>query len=143
MKKDSSLSEDLHNFVDEATIREEMARLENPESGRIREILAKAREKQGLDPEEAAAMLRNRDRDLDEAIYGNRLVVSAPLYITNECKNRCAYCGFKASNTELDRRTLSTEELKREVEVLENLGRKRLLTDRPARMEAGERDLYL
>ena len=138
MKQDSTLGEGLHNFVDEATIREEMARFKNPEPGRIREILAKAREKQGLDPDEAAALLRNKDRDLDEAIfetamsikkaiYGNRLVVFAPLYITNECKNRCAYCGFKDTNKELDRRTLTSEEIKREVEVLEDLGHKRLL----------------
>ena len=138
MKQDSTLGEGLHNFIDEKVIRAEMAKFENPAPGLIREILAKAKEKQGLDPDEAAALLRNTDRELDEAIfetaiaikkaiYGNRIVVFAPLYITNECKNHCKYCGFKAVNKELDRRTLSSEEIRKEVSVLEDLGHKRLL----------------
>jgi 2-iminoacetate synthase len=138
MKKDSTLSDGLDNFIDEETIRAEMKKGENPNPGLIREILAKAKEKQGLDPDEAAALLGNTDPDLDQAIfetaiaikkaiYGNRLVVFAPLYITNECGNQCRYCGFKATNTDLDRRTLSSEEIHCEVSVLEDLGHKRLL----------------
>jgi len=138
MKQDSTLDGKLQNFIDEETIRAEMAKSETPSPGLIKEILLKAEEKQGLDPDEAAALLRNTDRELDEAIfetainikkaiYGNRLVVFAPLYITNECSNQCQYCGFKAANKELDRRTLSPEEIKSEVEVLENIGHKRLL----------------
>ncbi|MBV1771975.1 MAG: [FeFe] hydrogenase H-cluster radical SAM maturase HydG [Pseudodesulfovibrio sp.] len=138
MKKDSSLSEGLENFIDEKVIRTEMEKANNPAPGLIREILAKAGERQGLDPDEAAALLGNRDRDLDEAIfetartikkgiYGNRLVVFAPLYITNECGNQCRYCGFNAKNSDLDRRTLTSEEIRREVTVLEDLGHKRLL----------------
>ena len=138
MKDDSTLSEDLMNFIDEKTIRAEMASAENPDKGRVREILLKANDKQGLDPDEAAALLMNTDPELDEAIfetaitvkkaiYGNRLVVFAPLYISNECANVCRYCGFKASNKELERRTLSSEDIRKEVSVLEDLGHKRLL----------------
>lgn len=138
MKKDSTLSDGLENFIKEETLRQEMEKARTPPAGRVKEILLKAREKQGLDPEEAAALLFNEDMELDEAIfetaitlkkaiYGNRLVVFAPLYITNECGNQCAYCGFNATNKELDRRTLNPEEIRREVEVLENQGHKRLL----------------
>jgi 2-iminoacetate synthase len=138
MKKDSTLGEGLENFVNEELIHAEMEKAKNPSPGLVREILLKARERQGLDPDEAAALLYNQDRDLDEAIfetaiaikkaiYGNRLVVFAPLYITNECGNQCAYCGFNAKNKELDRRTLNSEEIRREVSVLEDLGHKRLL----------------
>lgn len=131
-------SQQLHNFMDEAAIMADMARADNPAPGLVREVLAKGLEREGLSPFEAAVLLKNRDRNLDEeifatarsikkAIYGNRLVLFAPLYITNECKNQCAYCGFNASNKELERRTLSREQLRKEVEILEDLGHKRLL----------------
>ncbi|WP_285907898.1 [FeFe] hydrogenase H-cluster radical SAM maturase HydG [Pseudodesulfovibrio pelocollis] len=138
MKKNGTTSNGLANFIDEKVIRAEMEKAKDPAPGLIRETLAKARERQGLDPDEAAALLGNRDRDLDEAlfetarevkkgIYGNRLVVFAPLYITNECGNQCAYCGFNARNDDLERRTLSSEDIRREVTVLEDQGHKRLL----------------
>jgi len=105
---------------------------------RVREILAKAREAKGLDAEETATLLQLDNEELDaelfatakkvkQTIYGNRLVLFAPLYITNECYNRCAYCGFNATNSDLKRRTLSEDEIRAEVEVLERLGHKRLL----------------
>lgn len=60
-------------------------------------------------------------------LYGNRIVLFAPLYVTNECANICEYCGFRADNKDLKRRTLKMDELKEEVEILQNLGHKRLL----------------
>jgi 2-iminoacetate synthase len=126
------------NFIDEAAIWDAMKRAVNPAPALVREILAKGLERKGITPFEAAALLKNTDPGLDEeifaaarsikqGIYGNRIVLFAPLYVTNECKNRCAYCGFNADNKDLERRTLTPEELRREVEVLEDLGHKRLL----------------
>jgi 2-iminoacetate synthase len=66
-------------------------------------------------------------RDVKEAIYGNRLVLFAPLYIANHCSNDCLYCGFRKSNKELTRVALTMEQIANEVRVLEQEGHKRLL----------------
>lgn len=108
----------------------------------IREVLDKAREARGLEPVEAAALLKVGDpdmldemfrmaREVKERIYGRRIVLFAPLYISNYCVNDCAYCGYKCSNR-MSRRRLTMEELKEEVRILEGLGHKRLA------LEAGE-----
>ncbi len=136
--KTEAARDSLHNFIDGDAIQRDIVRAENPAPALVREILAKAKELKGISPFEAAVLLRNQDLELDEAIfntaiqlkksiYGNRLVLFAPLYITNECRNQCAYCGFNATNKDLERRTLTMDELRREVEVLEDLGHKRLL----------------
>ncbi|BCS88152.1 [FeFe] hydrogenase H-cluster radical SAM maturase HydG [Pseudodesulfovibrio sediminis] len=135
MKLDTS---ELDNFIDEEAIWDIVNRNAVQDPVRIRDILDKAGEAKGLDLAEAACLLQVEDPELNEAIadaarrikhaiYGNRIVLFAPLYVTNECSNRCVYCGFKETNTELIRRTLTSEELKREVAVLEDLGHKRLL----------------
>ncbi|QJB57552.1 [FeFe] hydrogenase H-cluster radical SAM maturase HydG [Pseudodesulfovibrio sp. zrk46] len=138
MKKNSTLSQGLTNFIDEELIFEEIAKAENPSPNLVREVLNKGLERNGLSPFETAVLLKNTDPELDEAIfetamsikqgiYGNRLVLFAPLYITNECGNQCEYCGFNAKNRDLERRTLNSDEIRAEVEVLENQGHKRLL----------------
>ncbi len=66
-------------------------------------------------------------RWVKDEIYGNRLVLFAPLYISNLCKNECLYCAFRADNTELKRRTLTQEEIANEVKILIEQGHKRLL----------------
>ena len=60
-------------------------------------------------------------------IYGNRLVLFAPLYISNYCSNNCLYCGFRQDNHELNRVALDMEQIAREVRMLEREGHKRLL----------------
>lgn len=138
MKTDSTFKHDLVNFIDEETIFEEIAKAENPAPALVRDILAKGSERNGLTPFETAVLLKNTDRELDQAIfetamsikegiYGNRLVLFAPMYITNECGNQCEYCGFNAKNRDLERRTLTGEEIRQDVEVLEKQGHKRLL----------------
>ncbi|WP_415717140.1 [FeFe] hydrogenase H-cluster radical SAM maturase HydG [Maridesulfovibrio sp.] len=135
MKPDST---GLVNFIDEEKVWATVNSAANADSSRIMDILDKASELKGLSLEETAVLLQVEDPELNEAvfetarkvkqgIYGNRMVLFAPLYITNECGNRCAYCGFKASNKELQRRTLTAEELQQEVLALENQGHKRLL----------------
>lgn len=109
---------------------------ENPKL--IAEILQKSLELKGLDLYEAAALIAVKDRDLlqqifstakkvKEAIYGKRLVIFAPLYISNICHNECLYCAFRASNKELKRRALTQNEIANETKELILQGQKRIL----------------
>lgn len=104
----------------------------------IREILAKALELKGLNDEEIASLSTISDPDLlkemfdtakkvKEEIYGKRLVLFAPLYVSNLCKNECLYCAFRRSNRLVRRKALSQEEVRREVEALVDQGHKRIL----------------
>jgi len=105
---------------------------------RVREIIAKSLGKQRLTLEETAVLVNASGTDLLEEIkdgarelkievYGNRIVLFAPLYIGNKCSNNCKYCGFRVSNSEAVRKTLDDNELKQEVEALEDNGQKRLI----------------
>ncbi len=107
--------------------------------GRVRDILAKSSAIETLLPEETAVLLHVTDPDLmaemeetafrvKTAVYDNRIVTFAPLYMSNLCVNRCAYCGFKADNSDQVRRMLSMEEVREEIAVLAGrLGHKRLI----------------
>ncbi len=108
------------------------------EAARVREILARALELKGLPDEDLAVLAGVSDPELlgevfhaakrvKDGIYGNRLVVFAPLYISNLCSNECVYCAFRARNRALERRALSQEEIAREVTFLVESGHKRLL----------------
>ena len=105
---------------------------------RIREIIAKSLAKRRLNLEEVACLLNADSTELIEEIkqgaktlkntvYGNRIVLFAPLYIGNKCSNDCTYCGFRTSNTDSVRKTLSDEEIVKEIESLEDAGQKRLI----------------
>jgi 2-iminoacetate synthase len=72
-------------------------------------------------------MIKDGARQLKEKVYGNRIVLFAPLYVGNMCTNDCQYCGFRTSNKSAQRTTLSNEQLIREVEALEDNGQKRLI----------------
>ncbi|ACS78434.1 [FeFe] hydrogenase H-cluster radical SAM maturase HydG [Maridesulfovibrio salexigens] len=135
MKPDST---GLIDFIDGVKIWETVNSTTRTDAAQVHDILDKAVQAKGLSLEETARLLQVEDPELNEAIfetarkvkqgiYGNRLVLFAPLYVTNECGNRCAYCGFKDTNKELLRRTLSADEIRQEVTVLENQGHKRLL----------------
>jgi len=125
-------------FIDEAAIDEAMHSAATKDAVRVREILAKAGELKGLDMDEVAVLSSVSDpellgelfgaaRDAKEAIYGARLVLFAPLYISNLCSNDCLYCAFRVRNTELKRRVLTQEEIRHEVELLVDQGHKRVL----------------
>lgn len=103
----------------------------------VLDILNKAKNAKGLSHKEAAVLLSVSDseiieemfkiaREVKEKIYGKRIVMFAPLYVSNYCVNNCVYCGYKHCNDSLKRRKLSMEELKEEVRVLEALGHKRI-----------------
>jgi 2-iminoacetate synthase len=109
-----------------------------PDKSRVRDILARSLDKQRLTLQETAVLLKADDpvlveeikegaRILKERVYGKRIVLFAPLYVGNLCVNNCSYCGFRTSNKKQKRTTLSTEELIREVETLEDMGQKRLI----------------
>lgn len=103
-----------------------------------REILQKSKEAKGLSLKESAVLLNISDpeiteelyrsaREVKEKIYGNRLVLFAPLYVTNLCINNCLYCAFRKDNKELKRKTLTIEEIKEETAFLVKQGHKRIL----------------
>ena len=105
---------------------------------KVREIIAKSLSKKRLNLEEVAVLINADDPELIEeikegaktlkkTIYGNRIVLFAPLYVGSKCANNCTYCGFRASNKEVVRKTLNDQELISEVEALEENGQKRLI----------------
>jgi len=126
------------DFIDDTKIENLLIKAKNPAPQRVREIIDKALELKGLSPEEVAILLQTEDDELigmiwkaahkiKEDIYGNRLVLFAPLYIANHCANNCLYCGFRHDNKELNRVALTMEQIAKEVQVLEREGHKRLL----------------
>lgn len=109
-----------------------------PDRTRVREVIAKSLDKNRLTLGETAVLvnavgtdlvdeIRQGARELKEKVYGNRIVLFAPLYIGNKCTNNCQYCGFRVSNTEAIRKTLTDDEIIKEVEALEDNGQKRLI----------------
>jgi 2-iminoacetate synthase len=131
-------TEGVKSFIPTQKIEELIVSQANPPEARIREIIAKSLDKHRLEPEETAALLSVRDpelrqlilegaHELKERIYGNRIVLFAPLYVGNECVNDCVYCGFRISNKECLRATLSHDQLVRETQSLVETGHKRLI----------------
>ncbi|UPA31024.1 [FeFe] hydrogenase H-cluster radical SAM maturase HydG [Terrisporobacter glycolicus] len=109
----------------------------------IEGILDKANRAKGLTHREAAVLLECEDEELIERMfkmaedikkrfYGNRIVMFAPLYLSNYCVNGCVYCPYHLKNKKIARKKLTQEEIKREVIALQDLGHKRLA------LEAGE-----
>ena len=109
----------------------------------INKILDKARLGKGLNHREAIILLECDDEEKNKEIfslaeqikkdyYGNRIVLFAPLYLSNYCVNGCVYCPYHAKNKHIPRRKLSQEEIKKEVTALQDMGHKRLA------IEAGE-----
>ena len=124
------------DFIDDDKIWSQLNKWANPSKKDVRRVLAKAEKKVRLDPEDAAILIQNKDEEtinemfslagkLKKEIYGDRLVFFSPLYISNKCANNCRYCGFRRSNNKVDRRTLTMEEISREVRVMINEGQKR------------------
>lgn len=104
----------------------------------VRDVIQKSLSKNRLSLSETAILLnaesedlvdeiKNAARTLKENVYGDRIVLFAPLYIGNYCSNNCSYCGFKSSNKDIIRTTLLKKELEREVLSLEKNGHKRLI----------------
>ncbi len=125
-------------FIDHESIYDYLANTKPPEKKEIEEILAHARELKGISFEETEKLLLVEDDEqletifetanyIKNEIYGKRLVLFAPLYVSNLCKNDCVYCGFRVSNRKLKRATLTLEQVKKEIESLVSQGHKRVL----------------
>ncbi len=109
----------------------------------ITEILNKAKERKGLNHREASVLLaceledKNKElyalaKQIKQDFYGNRIVMFAPLYLSNYCVNGCVYCPYHAKNKHIARKKLTQEQVKAEVIALQDMGHKRLA------IEAGE-----
>lgn len=132
-------SEHAAEFIHDGEIRAtlEYARKHHDDKVLIEEILNKAERGKGLSHREAAVLIEVNDkaveermyaiaRRLKERIYGNRIVMFAPLYLSNHCINGCVYCPYHAQNRHIPRRKLTQEEIRREVIALQDMGHKRL-----------------
>ncbi len=126
-------------FIDDKEIRATMeyARANSGNRPLIESILEKAAECKGLTHREAAVLVECSEVDLNERMfalakrikerfYGNRIVMFAPLYLSNFCVNGCTYCPYHAKNRTIPRKKLTQEEIAREVVALQDMGHKRL-----------------
>jgi 2-iminoacetate synthase len=109
----------------------------------ICQILEKAKKRKGITHREASVLLACEDEDLNQEIfslaeqikkdfYGNRIVMFAPLYLSNYCVNGCLYCPYHLKNKHITRKKLTQDEVRKEVIALQDMGHKRLA------IEAGE-----
>ena len=132
-------------FIDDAEIKATLAHAETHRRDRklVDALLAKAAECKGLSHREAAVLLDcdlpdeqekifALAREVKQKFYGNRIVMFAPLYLSNHCVNGCVYCPFHRTNTRISRKKLTQEDIKNEVVALQDMGHKRLA------LEAGE-----
>ena len=141
-KADSKIAEE---FIDHQEILEtlEYARSNKSNRALIEQLIDKAARCKGLSHREAALLLECDQPDLIERIfhlaqeikhkfYGNRIVMFAPLYLSNYCVNGCVYCPYHLKNKTIARKKLTQEEIRKEVIALQDMGHKRLA------LEAGE-----
>ncbi|MBR5585990.1 MAG: [Alistipes sp.] len=132
-------SERAEEFIHDGEIRAtlEYARENRNNRALIEEILTKAEEGKGISHREAAVLIEVEDKEIEERIlaiarrlkehiYGNRIVMFAPLYLSNHCVNGCVYCPYHAKNKTIPRRKLTQDEIRREVIALQDMGHKRL-----------------
>jgi len=139
------MSPKAEEFISNEEILESLKYGEENKNNRelIDEILNKAREKKGLTHREAIVLLdceledKNKEiyelaQKIKQEFYGNRIVMFAPLYLSNYCVNGCEYCPYHLKNKHITRKKLTQEEIVKEVVALQDMGHKRLA------LEAGE-----
>ena len=132
-------SKNATDFIDDQEILDTIAYAEKNKRNRqlINDILERARECKGLSHREAAVLLEcdledeNKEmavlaQEIKQKLYGNRIVMFAPLYLSNYCINGCVYCPYHISNKNISRKKLTQEEIIREVIALQDMGHKRL-----------------
>ncbi|PKP34737.1 MAG: [FeFe] hydrogenase H-cluster radical SAM maturase HydG [Bacteroidetes bacterium HGW-Bacteroidetes-17] len=129
--------ESMINFIDPEEINDYLNRAK-PTTDMVRQVIEKSLNKERLNLEDVALLVKATDleqiemikdgaKTLKRNIYGNRIVLFAPLYVGNLCNNNCKYCGFRASNSKAERKTLNDQELYENVVALEQNGQKRLI----------------
>lgn len=135
-KVKSSIAEE---FINHEEIMEtlEYAKANKENHHLINQILEKAKKMKGLSHREAAVLLEcdledeiqkiyQLAREIKQKFYGNRIVMFAPLYLSNYCVNGCVYCPYHLVNKHIKRRKLTQEDIRREVVALQDMGHKRL-----------------
>ncbi|MCL5410265.1 MAG: [FeFe] hydrogenase H-cluster radical SAM maturase HydG [Patescibacteria group bacterium] len=129
----------IKEIIDEEKIEQILESTKDPSSKQIEEVLKKAEKKKGLSLKEVGLLINVEDQKtidkifeiagkIKNEIYGERLVLFAPLYISSFCINDCDYCGFHRRNKS-PRKKLTMPELREQVEILEDMGHKRLLLE--------------
>lgn len=126
-------------FIDNQEILDTLEYAQQNKSNKelIDSILIKAEEFKGISHREAAVLLEctldeenhrmmNIAKDIKKKFYGNRIVMFAPLYLSNYCINGCVYCPYHFKNKHISRKKLSQEDITREVIALQDMGHKRL-----------------
>ena len=139
------MSPKAEEFIDNQEILESLAYAEENKNNRelVTQILEKAKLRKGLSHKEAIVLLDCELEDMNKEIYalaeqikkdfyGNRIVMFAPLYLSNYCVNGCEYCPYHLKNKHIARKKLTQEEIVKEVTALQDMGHKRLA------LEAGE-----
>ncbi|ODS31519.1 MAG: strongly similair to thiamine biosynthesis enzyme ThiH [Candidatus Scalindua rubra] len=128
----------MKNFINEDKIFDLLEKAKRPSCHRAKNIIKKSLKLKGLSPSEVAVLLNSEDdvvlnsiftaaNQTKESIYGNRLVLFAPLYLSNRCVNNCLYCGFRQGAFNTKKRLLKVKEVQDETRALISQGHKRLL----------------
>lgn len=138
-------SKNATEFIDDKEVRDAIAYADDHKNDveLIDKILEKARKRKGLNYREASVLLaceneeKNKEildlaKQIKKDFYGNRIVLFAPLYLSNYCINGCLYCPYHAKNKHISRKKLTQDEIKKEIIALQDMGHKRLA------LEAGE-----
>ena len=123
-------------FIDKEFIWKTLEETKNPSNEDIKEVLERAKKREGLSYKDIAILLQAEEEsdlaqiyklagEIKKDIYGKRVVVFAPLYVSDYCVNNCVYCGYQRNNN-FKRRKLTMEEVAEEVKILEKMGHKRL-----------------
>ncbi|MGL5579154.1 MAG: radical SAM protein, partial [Fusobacteriaceae bacterium] len=137
-KKITEIKGDFKNidFIDHSYIYSLMENFSQIGDEQIEVVLEKAQRREKITPEDVMILLAAEKKEhlegifriageIKKDIYGDRIVVFAPLYISNYCVNNCVYCGYRRDN-HFPRRKLTMEEIQEEVKLLEKMGHKRL-----------------
>ena len=132
-------SKKAEEFINHEEILESLEYAKNNKANRdlIESIIEKAKEMKGISHREAAVLLEceledenqkmyQLARDIKQRFYGNRIVMFAPLYLSNHCVNGCVYCPYHYKNKHISRKKLTQEEIRNEVIALQDMGHKRL-----------------
>lgn len=127
----------MENFIDPEEINNFLKSKKSSDEA-VKHVIQKSLNKERLNLKEVSILVNATEasqvelikegaKTLKRNVYGNRIVLFAPLYVGNLCSNNCKYCGFRASNTSAVRKTLNDQELEENVIALEQNGQKRLI----------------
>ena len=126
------------SFIKPELLEKLLVEKKNPTEEEFEAVITKAKKGTRLELDEVSVLLNSESQEritkifetakaIKERVYGHRVVLFAPLYLGNKCVNNCTYCGFKVENLDTVRKTLTMDEIKEEVEALEDEGHKRLI----------------